>query len=454
MSEECSSLRDELDTFRIKASKQHPAIGQATSSSSLYYLSGNKSSRSSERLDSTQPKVNNAERREGYPRGDAYNFFNPDLFNISPSPSGISLSSNKTQNENDDSKKQKSGSPRWKTPGTNSISRASDSAAALKRSPSTIFPIPGRPRSDSNPNRSNDKPGLYVDRRSEVSTSAPSSYMYRSVSPTRALFPPSPRQVEGDVQLEERSRDIECQRLYSLLEKTVPTSSSRRANKTNNIVMSSQHQDSLRPPLIRCSDSQQSVSSISSAPETPMNALFPPVMSSAPTQSSAPSSPPRIQVQTSLLTVSRGRSQTISQASFQRTTSSTEQAISPIQKTPPRPVLPHMHSFALYSPAKPVSPQENRIDVRGSLPRRGSLSSASAAAAAHADLQDRGSPHHNFSSVASQGKKGALATVLATSTTVTCSVGGSPAIVPPSSLGQNKSRFGSIKNQWEAQDSD
>ncbi|EJD07808.1 uncharacterized protein FOMMEDRAFT_164679 [Fomitiporia mediterranea MF3/22] len=210
--------------------------------------------------------------------------------------------------------------------------------------------------------------------------------MYRAPSPNRALFPGTPL-PETPVQ-DGTSHDDDAShvmRLYSLLEKSVPivdprlTSDFSPLNRTH--AAGPRQQDS-RPSLPRSMSYQNVRTSDFSTTASPTSI---PTAVTRVSSSSVRRSQPHMQVQTSLLSATQFQQTSVSspQTPTQgQTQLQTSEATSPVQRTPPRPVLPHMHSY-FYSPtpAKPVSPKENRVGVRGTLPRRGSLSSASAAAA-------------------------------------------------------------------------
>lgn len=304
---------------------------------------------------------------------------------------------------------------------------------------STGIPIPftpNRQRSDSNPcSRSEKAKAYHFERQTEVSSSAPNSYDHRSTSPTRTLFPATPPPHEVD-STKQTPRDGEVMRLYSMLEKPTLTAASHFANSSSYLTRtrtsaSGFEEHMARPPMPRSMSFQQ--------PRSTEYNITPSLASTSPSGSQTPSSAFRqiqsyMQVHTSRLSSSQSHED-------KSPTSPQEpaQAVSPIQRTPPRPVLPHMQScFSLYSSAlvKPDSPQGIRAGVRGSLPRRGSLSSAGAAAAAQAAPYDR----ETAQSRRSHGH-GAMVTN-----------SGSPAIVPPSSLGISKTY--DHDRLWGGQDSD
>ena len=306
---------------------------------------------------------------------------NPELFRLSPVPPTIALSDSRQSHTSDEVtpteeyRRRAPESPSRTSSTSSSISRASDSAAAMRPSAvaSPIKAIVNRQRSDSNPDRGSEKARIYhFESRPEVSTSVPSSYMYHAASPTRGLFPTTPPAPTSVVRESASQEDLApVTRLYSLLEKPVPSPESRDAV----------NQQNTRPSLPRSASYQQTRSG-----EYSDNYSHPGASNSS---HSTPlrRTQQRIQVQTNATPsqVQKSVSPSPQIQTYNQIYTPSSEAISPIQRTPPRPVLPTMHSyFGLYSPppAKPVSPKENRVGAQGTLPRRGSLSSASAAALA------------------------------------------------------------------------
>ncbi|KAL5532464.1 hypothetical protein ACEPAF_6034 [Sanghuangporus sanghuang] len=392
VSEECTRLRDEMDKIHFSSPNKPQAPRRSTSAAQLFYTkapdgyTSQKPAGSSKSIDDV----------------DVFSHLDPGLFRLSPVPPTITLADSRQSLYSDEEtpieehRRRAPESPSRTSSTSSNISRASDSAAALKPyvGVSPMKAVVNRQRSDSYPNRDTEKAKIYrFEGRSEVSTSAPSSYMYRPASPTRALFPTTPPVPVADVQDATSREDIApVTRLYSLLEKSVPSPESG----------SPANQHSSRPALPRSASYQQPRSSDYS------DTYFIPASSNSSQNISLRRTQQRIQVQTGVTPYSQYQKNVAPspQAPVQNQIyAQASEAISPIQRTPPRPVLPRTHSyFTLYSPppAKPVSPKENHVGVRGTLPRRGSLSSASAAA-------------------------------------LTASSGTPPAVVPPSSLGLRRS---------------
>ncbi|KAI5122843.1 hypothetical protein M0805_003138 [Coniferiporia weirii] len=375
---------------------------------------------------------------------DMYNLFNPDIFRISPIPECAPLNGSRSSSDSEDEaavekKKLKQRSLAPPSPPSSlsgSVSRASDSAAALKLSPNMVaIPIsaaPGRPRSDSSPFRisTRDASRSPKEQEREASSSVPKSYMYRDVPQVRSLFPPTPKPPQAASEMHER-KTPEVMRLYSLLEKPVPTVDSRFEPGTDSMnSRGSGHEETPHPTLLRSSSFHQSHTSSQPAPST---------SSSSPPAYFRPhglrQAQTYVQAQPSLLSASQPCLNVQTQPQTQSQPQGQDQALSPVQRTPPRPVLPHLHSFSFYNPVKPASPQENRVRATGTLPRRGSLSSASAAAAAaHSQSHSQAQPGPRVR----EAKSG----------TSTSSV---PAIVPPSSLWSGRPHAGGL---YERQESD
>lgn len=289
---------------------------------------------------------------------------------------------------------------------SSSLSRASENVTTANTPAGRFLPIPSgatRNRSGSVHSRSQsgEVPRLAKDKQPEVSLSAPSSYE----SPLRPSSGSTEVRAGASTTGESSSRNAdpspEVLRLYHLLEKPAPypLSNSLSVPQTNKDGASS----FARPPLARSSSLHQSRPATLATSDVPLpksSVATPRALSDAFVQTSA-SLPPSGQ-----------------------------------QKVPEkRPVLPHMHS--LYNTSRtPSSPQENRVGVHGTLPRRGSVSSASAAAALQAGSRD-GSP-------ASQASSNSSSSLLSLPVTQT--------FVPPSAL-----RFSQVMprgSAWDYQDSD
>lgn len=344
IAEEFANLRREFEESTFSPTERRmPEPPRSADSTQMYFFSADEPSlKGSERRALGKKASSNFSKDEE----DMYAHFNPCLFHLSPVPPKIILTESRDElslgcESDDEAIKEKRSQKQRSQSG---ISRASDSPAAMKLSPAVKpirMPSVGRSRSDSAPYRltardvSSTKLAIAKEQQPEASTSAPSSYVHRD-----AL------QSHIEASQEKPMMSPEVLRLYQLLDKPTPTSAVRNIE---------QDISSTRPALSRSSSFHQSRS----------QAQLPSLLSS--TQ-------PRLNIQPSGLSV-----QVQAQA----------QALSPIQKTPPRPVLPHMHSFATYTPSRtapaptPVSPQETRINVgaRGSatgpLPRRSSLSGGS-----------------------------------------------------------------------------
>ncbi|KAH8110193.1 hypothetical protein DFH11DRAFT_1730525 [Phellopilus nigrolimitatus] len=179
---------------------------------------------------------------------------------------------------------------------------------------------------------------------------------------------------------------------------------------------SSRREEPSRPTLFRNNSLQPSTNTASAFP----------TFSSSPSSHFRPYTFRHAQSQTSLLSFSEPRS------------NAQVQTQSPSQHVPRRPVLPHMHSLHSMT----ATPQENRVDVNATLPRRGSLSSASAAAATQSGSYER--PN----AVPLRARRGTTSNV---PTNPPASMKGTPVFVPPSSLGLGKPHAGGL---WENQDSD
>lgn len=275
-----------------------------------------------------------------------YSHFNPCLFHLSPIPPKITLNESRDElSLSFDSEDEETKKPKLKQRSQAGISRASDSPAAMKLSPALKpirMPSAGRSRSDSAPYRlttrdiPSTKLALTREQQPEASSSAPSSYVPRDLT----------QHYTSETSHEKPAMSPEVLRLYSLLDKPAPT-----------VTMRALEQDapSTRPALSRSTSFHQSRS------HTQPTSLL-------------SSTQPRLNIQSSGLSV-----QVQAQAA----------ALSPIQLTPPRPVLPHMQSFAAYTPPRvapaptPVSPKETRVNVAvrgtatGTLPRRPSAGSNS-----------------------------------------------------------------------------
>ncbi|THH03616.1 hypothetical protein EW145_g6136, partial [Phellinidium pouzarii] len=240
VAEECAMLRDKADKLRFSSSKLRnslPSPPRSTPSAQMYFLSVEDDMRMTCRHDDSDFRVSAHEKETDFlNEGDMYNLFNPDLFHISPIPERITLRDVKRGSDSDDEsaiekhkQKQRSHVPRSPTGSlSGSVSRASDSAAALKLSPNMkatpIYATPSRQRSGSSPYRSvaRDTSRFPEEREGEASSSAPSSYMYQDDFQARSLFPPTPRPVQTAESSPDR-RSPEVMRLYSLLEKPAQT---------------------------------------------------------------------------------------------------------------------------------------------------------------------------------------------------------------------------------------
>ena len=444
-------LRNELDNYRFtaKSDKAHSPIFSPVAQYQFWTPDEKQKGTDSETEGANVTLINKDHDVPSSPycNGEKSGNRNSSIFHISPVPTPMSLDEakceldeeenhNKTSqdllNSSQDSRQEKHNTNlidvnhKWST--SNSISRASDSASATPLfHPRAHADVEYRRRSESNPQRSLSRGSMKLNKEKEpeISSSAPSSY---GIS-TRTAFASGPTGCTDGMSTTAESSSHsfsqptqEVLLLYSLLEKPHPGADSQTTKSGYSV--SSTTSSTARPSFTRSNSLHQpSMSNMSTGnfqsaalkaqPSIPDNATLGPSSSSSFFRAGSFASGQVV-----------NQSQTSKSALWNSA-----------PRTPPRASYPTQSvNYASYK-----SPSlDSRFAKAGTatLPRRGSLSSASVAAAAQVGSRDAPSFMPTYT------RRGTISGASAVSP---------PVLVPLSSLTLTRPNHGS---RWESQDSD